>query len=754
MAASASRRQIHFNPSARTWTAPPSTTGGSAFKFHRKLPDYQPTRFVSLDGVAKEIGIRSVFLKDESSRFGLPSFKILGASWGTFRALARELDLPLDADVAAMKQALIAQPITLYAATDGNHGRAVARMAAILSMPAEIHVPAHMDPGTIDLIRAESATVVVSTGNYDAAVADAQSAAQQNRGILIQDFAFRNYEEIPKWIIEGYQTMLSEIDDELGDARADLVIAPVGVGSFAHSVVSHYKSKDGPVSVLTVEPDTAACLWKSLRRGEVQAEKTTYSIMAGLDCGTVSSISWPILQSGVDASLTISDYEAHVAALFLKSLGVSAGPCRSAPLAALRRLNASDKAQLGLDHNSVVVLLCTEGARQYSVPLDVSIDDAVSLTKNLVQINSANPALGSVPGPGETDIARYIAAWLEYRDIETHWIEPTKGRPSVVGVVRGSGGGKSLMLNGHIDTVTLIGYDGDRLNGEITEGKLYGRGSADMKGGVAAALIALANAKRLNLRGDVIFTGVADEEAGSIGTEQILRAGWRADAAIVTEPTDLNVVHAHKGFVWLEVNIFGLAAHGSRADLGIDAISKAGYFLVELDRYAQRLLRSTSNDSEVVGPPSIHASVIKGGEETSSYPALCKIMLERRTVPGETSETVKAEMQDLLEKVSRDVPDFRFNLRVTFERSPFSISPDDPFVSLVGDAISESLGKEPVFRGEPYWTDCSLLADAGISALIWGPRGEGLHAKEEWVDVDSVKQVAEVLTNVAGRYCK
>ncbi|KAI2463764.1 acetylornithine deacetylase [Annulohypoxylon bovei var. microspora] len=746
------RRIIYFNPNARSWAVPQSTSGDLVARFHQQLPDYQPTRLLSLDDVAKETGFRKVFLKDESSRLGLTSFKILGASWGIFRAIARKLDLPLDANLQIIKEALISRPVKLYAATDGNHGRAVARMGVILSLSVEIHVPAVLDIATIDLIRAEGAAVIVSEGNYDTAIEDAEAVAKLKGGILIQDFSFEGYEDIPQWIIDGYETMLLEIDDELGNVHADLVVTPVGVGSFAHAVVSHYKSKGVPSSVLAVEPDTAACLWKSLRRGKVQPEQTTYTTMTGLNCGTVSSISWPLLQPGLDASLTISDYEAHTASVYLKERNISAGPCGASTLAALRRLDASDKGKLGLDHNSVIVLLSTEGARDYGIPLDVSTDDPVVLTQILVQINSANPSLGSVPGPGETNIARYIAAWLEHRDIEAHWIEPTKGRPSIVGVVRGSGGGKGLMFNGHIDTVTTMGYEGNPLGGEIHDGKLYGRGAADMKCGIAAALIALANTKKLGLRGDVVFAGVADEEAESIGTEQVLKAGWRADAAIVSEPSGLNIVHAHKGFVWLEVDIHGLAAHGSLPELGIDAISKAGYFLVELDRYARRLRESTVGSD--VGPPSVHASIIKGGEEASSYPALCTVVLERRTVPGETRETIEAEIQALLEKVSNDAQDFRFDLRVTFDRSPFSIPRDDPFVSLVEDVVGQTIGTAPIFRKDPYWTDCALLADAGISPILWGPQGEGLHAKEEWVDINSIRLVAEALTKVANKFCR
>ncbi|KAI5865655.1 acetylornithine deacetylase [Durotheca rogersii] len=748
------RRPVHFNPSARTWTTATPASAESARRFHQGLPGYAPTRLVPLDAVAAELGVGRVLLKDESARFGLPSFKFLGASWGAFRALARAVSLPPDADLEAVRRALAAAPPrALYAATDGNHGRAVARMAALLELRAHIFVPAHAPAAVVDPIRAEGAVVTVSLGGYDHAVVDAEDASRRADGVLVQDFAFGTYQEIPQWIVEGYHTMLREIDDELGEIRVDLVVAPVGVGSFAHAVVSHYKSRDAPAAVLAVEPDTAACLWKSLRRGEVRTEVTTPTIMAGLDCGTVSSISWPVLRSGVDASLTVSDYEAHAAVMSLEQMGISAGPCGAAPLAALRRLDAADKARLGLDRRSVVVILCTEGSRQYDTPLDVSADDAISLTQALVQIDSSNPTLGSVPGPGETDIALYITAWLEHRDIETHWIEPVKGRPSIVGVVRGSGGGKSLLLNGHIDTVTLMGYDGDPLSGEIKGGKLYGRGSADMKGGVAAAMVALANTKELALRGDVLFAGVADEEAASIGTEQVLQAGWRADAAVVSEPTDLHIIRAHKGFVWLEVDIHGLAAHGSRADLGVDAISKAGYFLVELDKYAQHLLRSTASDA-TLGTPTVHASIVKGGEEASSYPARCTIVLERRTVPGETRDSVVAEVRSLLEKVASEVTDFRFELRTTLDRSPFSIPLDHPFASLVREVVGGALGREPVVQGAAYWTDCALLSGAGIPALLWGPLAEGLHAKEEWVGVDSVNKVAGSLTEIAARFCR
>ncbi|RSL85171.1 hypothetical protein CEP51_003488 [Fusarium floridanum] len=746
------RRPVHFNPKAKSWTSPAPSSSDVIDRFHQSLPDYQPTPLVSLESVAKEIGVAAVHVKDETNRFSLPAFKILGASWGSFRAIAQKFGLPLDSDLETVRKAAVSHGLVLYAATEGNHGRAVARMGAIFGIGAEIHVPSTMHPSTVNLIQSEGATVVISKGSYDDAVLEVETASKHEKGILVQDHAFGDYQDVPQWIVDGYLTMMREVDKQLGSSTADVVFAPVGVGSFAQAVTTHFKRQGTSTTVVTVEPDTAACLRKSLERGEFTTIPTSGTIMAGLNCGVPSTIAWDLLKDGVDASVTVSDFESHQAALYLQSQGVEAGPCGAASLAALRRLTPSDKQTLGLNDKSVVVLFCTERNRDYDIPRDVSGDDPVTLTQTLVQINSASPSLGSVPGPGEVAIARYVTAWLEHRDLESHWIEYTKGRPSVVGVARGSGGGKSLMLNGHIDTVTLMGYEDDPLSGKIVGGKLYGRGAADMKSGVAAAMVALANAKKLGLRGDVIFTGVADEEDASIGTEDILRAGWRADAAIVSEPTDLDILHAHKGFVVLELTVHGLAAHGSRADLGIDAIVNAGYFLAEFGRYAKRLQEGPADPT--LGTGTVHASLINGGEESSSYPARCTITMERRTVDGETPETVDREIREVMSKVASEVPSFKADLEVKFSRPPHLTPLDHPFTKLVADIASKAIGKDANLAGATFWTDCALLSQEGIVPLLWGPKGEGLHAKEEWADVDSIKKVAEGLTNIAAEFCK
>ncbi|KAL4815506.1 hypothetical protein BDW67DRAFT_185783 [Aspergillus spinulosporus] len=388
---------------------------------------------------------------------------------------------------------------------------------------------------------------------------------------------------------------------------------------------------------------------------------------------------------------------------------------------------------------------------QQSTP-DVTIDDVVTLTQTLVQIDSSTPGSGSNTA-GETTIATYIAAWLRHRGIEYHWIEETPGRPSIVAVVRGSGGGKTLLFNGHTDTVTLQGYDGDPLSGRIADGRLYGRGSADMKSGLAAAMTAIASAKTLHLRGDVILAAVADEECDSIGTEQVLAAGWRADAAVIAEPTEFAIINAHKGYVLFEVDIHGIAAHGSRPDLGVDAICKAGYFLVELDRYAQSLQQRSPNGVKT-DAPNVHAGIIHGGAEINSYPAKCTISIERRTIAGETPDSVHEELLVILETLASTVPNFNFELRRTSYRPPYFISPAHAFVKLVVDHAVKTTGTAPPIRSETYWTDMALLSEAGIPGVIWGPKGRGLHSKDESVEVESIRQLAGAFVAIIETFCQ
>jgi hypothetical protein len=302
-----------------------------------------------------------------------------------------------------------------------------------------------------------------------------------------------------QWIVDGYSTMMSEIDEQLSAEEATHVFAPVGVGSFAQAVTSHFRREGRSTRVIGVEPDTAACLWKSLSCGESTSIETIPTIMAGLDCGTVSTTAWPILSQGLCASITVSDFEAHSASLYLESCGVSAGPCSGSTVAALQRLSSADRKLLYVDSNSVIILPCTEGARDYNLPLDVATDDPVELAQVLAQINATTPSMGSIPDLKRDVLANYIAAWLEHRDMECHWTEPTQGRPSIVGVIRGTSGDESLLFNGHTDTVTLVSHDKDPLSGKTENGKRHESGAVDMKCGVAAAMVALANSKHLGL---------------------------------------------------------------------------------------------------------------------------------------------------------------------------------------------------------------------------------------------------------------
>lgn len=377
------------------------------------------------------------------------------------------------------------------------------------------------------------------------------------------------------------------------------------------------------------------------------------------------------------------------------------------------------------------------------------MDDPMELLKALVSIDSVNPDL--VPGgAGEGRIAAFCAGWLKERGFEAHVLEDVPGRPSVVGIARGSGGGRSLMFNGHIDTVSTASYDGDALAPVVRDGRLYGRGAFDMKSGVAAMMVAAARAKEKGVRGDILVACVADEEHASFGTEQVARR-FRADAAIVTEPSHLELTLAHKGFVWFEVTVHGRAAHGSRPELGVDAIAKAGRFLTALEEYGDRLLASPTHP--VLKSGSVHASLISGGEEVSSYPAECRITLERRTVPGETAEGVRAELQAILDGIGRADPGFRATLTQGLARQPFEEPESAPIVAALDAAAARRLGHPPARRGEPFWTDCAILRQAGMSCVMFGADGGGAHAASEWATVDSVERLADILTDTALDFC-
>jgi acetylornithine deacetylase len=370
------------------------------------------------------------------------------------------------------------------------------------------------------------------------------------------------------------------------------------------------------------------------------------------------------------------------------------------------------------------------------------VSELAELTAQLVAIDSVNPDL--IPGAaGEAEIGRFVAEWLRAAGLSVEVEEVAPGRPNVVGVAHGTGGGRSLLLNAHTDTVGVAGMEGP-FEPRIENGRLYGRGAYDMKASLAAIMLVGRDAVQRGFSGDVIVTAVVDEEVGSIGTEAVVRSR-RADAAIVTEPTGLRVSVAHRGFVAFELETQGRAAHGSRPDLGIDAIAKMGRVLVGLEAL-DRGLRSRPGH-RVLGSGSLHASLVSGGQEYSSYPERCTLQAERRIIPGETRELAEAEIASLLERVGGGDPDFRATWRTVFSREPLEVRPDEPIVELVRRHAGTELG------GEPFWTDAALFAAAGIPAVLFGPGGEGAHALVEWVDLAQAERCREVLLAVATEFC-
>ena len=377
------------------------------------------------------------------------------------------------------------------------------------------------------------------------------------------------------------------------------------------------------------------------------------------------------------------------------------------------------------------------------------MSEVVDLLAQLIAIDSVNPDL--VPGgAGEAKIAAFVAEWFLARGFAVESIEPKPGRPSIVATAKGSGGGRSLMFNGHLDVVGVAGYAGDPFEPRIEAGRVYGRGSIDMKAGVAAMMVAAARAKTKGCKGDILVACVADEEFGSLGSEAVAQK-YRPDAVIVTEPTGMVPVVTHKGYAAFDIHVEGKAAHGSRPELGIDAIAKAGHFLVALEAYGKRLAQRPG--VPLLGPGSVHASMIWGGQEISSYPAACTVQLERRTVPGETAESVEDDLRKIVAGLTAAVPDFRASLTRQICRDPLVDAAGTPIVLALEKAATARLGRPAPIAGIAFWTDAALFSGKGIPAMVFGPTGEGLHSNCEWADIASVEACADILETTALAFC-
>ncbi|KUO53151.1 MAG: hypothetical protein APF76_03670 [Desulfitibacter sp. BRH_c19] len=377
--------------------------------------------------------------------------------------------------------------------------------------------------------------------------------------------------------------------------------------------------------------------------------------------------------------------------------------------------------------------------------------EILKLLEEMIKINSVNPVLVK-DGNGESEIAQFIGIYLAQMGLVVEYQEVERDRLNVIGVLKGNGDGKNLMLNGHTDTVAIEGMEIEPLLPKHENGKVYGRGSLDMKSGLAAMIGAVKSIidSGVKLKGDVILAFVADEEYASKGTE-VLVEKFSADAAIIFEPTDLEIAIAHKGFAWAKIEIFGKAAHGSMPDKGIDAITKAGKVLIEVENLQKNVL--SRKQHQLLGFPSIHASSISGGKELSTYPDYCKIELERRTLPGETREDVMEEIQGIINKIKASDEEFKADFDVFFYRPALEVSKEELIVKSLEKAFTNRLRISPHFIGMSGWMDSAILASVGIPTVIYGPSGDGCHAATEYVEFASVIDTARILTDVIIDFC-
>jgi len=371
--------------------------------------------------------------------------------------------------------------------------------------------------------------------------------------------------------------------------------------------------------------------------------------------------------------------------------------------------------------------------------------DPLPLLRELVSIDSVNPGLvHGAAGEAQAGEACRLAMQRCGMDVVLQPVLP--GRPNVIGVLEGRSPGPSLMLCGHLDTVGVQGM-ADPFVPRVNGGRVFGRGAQDMKGGIACMISAAAVLSRSWTRGRLLVAAVVDEEHQSAGAEALVRE-WRADAAIVTEPTDLAMAIAHKGFAWFEIITRGRAAHGSRPAEGRDAILRMGRVLGALERLDRELQARPPTPLEGTG--SLHASIISGGRELSSYPDLCALRMERRIVSGETGAGALLEIQVLLERLVKEDPEFEAGVRLMGSRPPYRLDADHPLVEAVSASLAQA-GRSGAPVGMTFWTDAAILGEAGIPTLLFGPGGAGLHGLVEYVNLEDLYVCRDVLVATAGR---
>ena len=369
--------------------------------------------------------------------------------------------------------------------------------------------------------------------------------------------------------------------------------------------------------------------------------------------------------------------------------------------------------------------------------------DAVALARALIQIDSRNPTLAP-DSPGEGGCARALASVLDDWGFSVEVTEIAPGRSNVVAHI-GPSDAPALMLNGHLDVVGVEGMVHDPFAAEIRDNRIYGRGSADMKGGLAAMCAAAVSAPP-NTNRQIVITAVADEEYESLGMRALLASGIRAEAAIITEPTRLAICPAHRGFAWFDISFRGRAAHGSRYDIGVDAITHAALLLAELEELERT--REAGPHHPLLGRGSLHASTIRGGVGMSTYPEACDLAIERRTLPGESAERAMREITDACDRVKAKHPAFDARVTLSTAQLPSDVSPNAPIVKRLRGALERE--NVPVrIEGLSAWTDAALLNAAGIPAICFGPGDIALaHAAEEYIPVEEIGVATRVLSRV------
>lgn len=376
--------------------------------------------------------------------------------------------------------------------------------------------------------------------------------------------------------------------------------------------------------------------------------------------------------------------------------------------------------------------------------LAVSIDprEVLDAASALVRVPSVNPAIAPNEANGEAAVATAARDWLQAHGVNAWLEEAAPGRPNTVAQVGSSG--PTLVFCAHIDTVGTDGMTIPPFEPRVENGRLFGRGSYDMKGSAGACMAAAAALARRGVPGRVLLALVADEEHASIGASDFV-SRHPADGCVVTEPSELQLVLAHKGFAWIDIVTHGRAAHGSRWDLGMSAISRMGRIIAALDEFDRGELRRRTHP--LVGPASMHPGLVNGGTGLSTYASQCRLQVERRLLPHERADLALAEIERVIAAAGEEA-----EVALTFSRPGLVCDPDQKIVRAVQASATEALGHAPAEIGVGYWMDAAIFAQAGIPTVNFGPAGEGAHAAVEWVDVESLVTTARVLVGTALRF--